>query len=56
MLTPVPKPPPEANKLKSFSFSGIEQTTQQGGAIPIVYGKCFVGSAVLSSGIDTFDG
>ena len=56
MLTPVPKPPPEANKLKSFSFSGIEQTTQQGGAIPIVYGKCFVGSAVLSSGVDTFDG
>tara|TARA_R100001082_G_scaffold102307_2_gene72297 strand:+ start:24 stop:668 length:645 start_codon:yes stop_codon:yes gene_type:complete len=56
MLTPVPKPPPEANKLKSFSFSGIEQTTQQGGPIPIVYGKCFVGSAVLSSGVDTFDG
>ena len=55
MLTPVPKAPPEANKLKSFSFSGIEQTTQQGGPIPIVYGKCFVGSAVLSAGIDTFD-
>jgi len=55
MLTPVPKAPPEANKLKSFSFSGIEQTTQQGGPIPIIYGKCFVGSAVLSAGIDTFD-
>jgi len=55
MLTPVPKAPPEASKLKSFSFSGIEQTTQQGGPIPIVYGKCFVGSAVLSAGIDTFD-
>tara|TARA_R100001463_G_scaffold89397_2_gene144167 strand:+ start:1540 stop:2169 length:630 start_codon:yes stop_codon:yes gene_type:complete len=55
MLTPVPKAPPEANKLKSFSFSGIQQTAQQGGAIPIVYGKCFVGSAVLSAGLDTFD-
>ena len=55
MLTPVPKAPPEANKLKSFSFSGIEQTTSQGGPIPIVYGKCFVGSAVLSAGLDTFD-
>lgn len=55
MLTPVPKAPPEANKLQSFSFSGIEQTTSQGGPIPIVYGKCFVGSAVLSAGIDTFD-
>jgi len=55
LLTPVPKAPPEAQKLQSFSFSGIAQTTQQGGAIPIVYGKCFVGSAVLSAGLDTFD-
>ena len=55
MLTPVPKAPPEATKLKSFSFSGIQQTAEQGGAIPIVYGKCFVGSAVLSAGLDTFD-
>ena len=55
MLTPVPKAPPEANKLQSFSFSGIAQTTQQGGPIPIIYGKCFVGSAVLSAGLDTFD-
>ncbi len=55
MLTPVPQKPPEANKLQSFSFSGIQQTTQQGGPVPIVYGKCFVGSAVLSAGLDTFD-
>ncbi len=55
VLSPTPKPPPEANKLQSFAFSGIEQTTKQGAAIPIVYGKCFVGSAVLSSGVDTFD-
>jgi len=55
LISPMPKAPPEAKKLQSFSFSGIEQTTIQGGAIPIVYGKCFVGSAVLSSGVDTFD-
>jgi len=55
LISPTPKAPPEAKKLQSFSFSGIEQTTTQGGAIPIVYGKCFVGSAVLSSGVDTFD-
>jgi len=55
MLTPVPKAPPEASKLQSFSFSGIQQTTGQGGPIPIIYGKCFVGSAVLSAGLDTFD-
>ena len=55
MLTPVPKAPTEAKKLQSFSFSGIQQTAGQGGAIPIVYGKCFVGSAILSAGLDTFD-
>ena len=55
LISPTPKAPPEAKKLQSFSFSGIEQTTMQGGPIPIVYGKCFVGSAVLSSGVDTFD-
>jgi len=53
MLTPVPQAPPEAKKLQSFSFSGIQQTAQQGGAVPIVYGKCFVGSSVLSVGMDT---
>jgi len=55
MLTPVPKEPPDSRKLQSYSFSGIEQTTSQGGPVPIVYGKCFVGSAVLSAGLDTFD-
>tara|TARA_Y100001963_G_scaffold775_1_gene1103 strand:- start:1121 stop:1735 length:615 start_codon:yes stop_codon:yes gene_type:complete len=55
MLTPVPKEPPDTKKLQSYSFSGIEQTTAQGGPIPIIYGKCFVGSAVLSAGLDTFD-
>jgi len=58
ILTPTPEPPmefKEGHKLKSFSFSGIQQTTQQGAAIPVVYGKCFVGSAVLSAGVDTFD-
>jgi len=53
MLTPVPQAPPEAKKLQSFSFSGIQQTAAQGGAVPIVYGKCFVGSSVLSVGMDT---
>ena len=55
MLTPVPKEPPDTRKLQSYSFSGIEQTTAQGGPVPIVYGACFVGSAVLSAGLDTFD-
>ena len=55
MLTPVPKQPEEAKRLQSFSFSGIQQTSMQGGPVPIVYGKCFIGSAVLSAGLDTYD-
>jgi predicted phage tail protein len=42
----------EAARLESFSFSGIVNTTQQGLPVPLVYGRAFVGSAVLSSGLD----
>jgi len=57
LLTPdPPKPPAPDQLLESFSFSGIEQTTKQGGAVPVCYGKCFIGSSVLSAGIETFDG
>tara|TARA_R100000152_G_scaffold13283_1_gene5791 strand:- start:1242 stop:1916 length:675 start_codon:yes stop_codon:yes gene_type:complete len=42
----------EAAKLQNYSFSGITNTAQQGMAVPIVYGRCFVGSAVISSGLD----
>jgi predicted phage tail protein len=42
----------EAAKLESFTFSGIVNTAKQGLPVPIVYGRCFVGSAVLSSGLD----
>ena len=57
MLAPVPKMPDyarskEANRLESFTFSGITNVSKQGMAIPIVYGRCYVGSCVLSSGLD----
>ena len=42
----------EAAKMESFTFSGIVNTAKQGLPVPIVYGRCFVGSAVLSSGLD----
>jgi predicted phage tail protein len=42
----------EAARLESFSFSGIVNTSKQGMPVPIVYGRAFVGSAVLSSGLD----
>ena len=42
----------EAARLESFSFSGIVNTSKQGMPVPIAYGRCFVGSAVISSGLD----
>ena len=42
----------EANRIQNFSFSGIINTSQQGLAVPIAYGRLFVGSAVISSGLD----
>jgi len=56
-ISPTPEPPSfergrEAAKLESFSFSGIVNTAKQGLPIPIAYGRLFVGSAVISSGLD----
>lgn len=42
----------EAARLESFNFSGIVNTTQQGMPVPICYGRAYVGSAVISSGLD----
>jgi predicted phage tail protein len=42
----------EAARLESFSFSGIVNTTQQGMPVPVCYGRAYVGSAVISSGLD----
>ena len=54
MLSPTPKPPSfeEVQQLESFSFSGIVNTARQGGAVPIVLGRAYAGSVVISSGLD----
>lgn len=58
LLSPVP----QVNKTmgndpddprRSFSFSGIQQTSRQGIPVPICYGEMLVGSVVISAGIDT---
>ena len=56
-ISPTPDPSSfergkEAARLESFSFSGITNTTQQGLPVPIAYGRVFVGSAVISAGLD----
>jgi predicted phage tail protein len=57
LLTPTAKVPQGADKQddprKSYSFSGIQNTSRQGVPVPIVYGETLVGSVVISAGIDT---
>ncbi len=42
----------ESVQLESFTFSNVVNTSRQGMPVPIAYGRLFVGSAVLSSGLD----
>jgi predicted phage tail protein len=42
----------DAAKFESFTFSGIVNTEKQGLPVPIIYGRCFTGSSVISVGID----
>ena len=55
MLTPVPKPPGVSDDPQSqnFSFSGVQNTSRAGTALPVIYGEIFAGSLVVSAGIDT---
>ena len=56
LLTPTPElPDDEADPIKSFSFSGVQQTSRSGTAIPIVYGKMLVGSIPISMKVETND-
>ena len=43
----------ESVQLESFTFSNVVNTTKQGLPVPIAYGRVFVGSAVISSGLDS---
>ena len=53
MINPTEEPDfKEVQRSKDYTFSGITNTAQQGVAVPIVYGRAFVGSAVISSGLD----
>jgi predicted phage tail protein len=61
LLTPVPQvyapgssgTNSEQDPRKSYSFSGIQNTSRQGVPVPIVYGETLVGSVVISAGVDT---
>ena len=57
MISPTPEVPQGPDTVqdprKSFSFSGIQNTSRGGTPVPIVYGKTLTGSVVISAGIDT---
>lgn len=42
----------QAETLNSYAFSAPENTAQQGARIPLVYGRVFTGSVVISAGFD----
>ena len=54
LLAPTPQAPKfeEAQQLESFTFSGIVNTARQGVPVPIVLGRAYAGSVVISSGLD----
>ena len=53
LLTPTPTlSRDEGDPRKSFSFSGIQNTSRPGLPVPVVYGEILVGSVVVSAGID----
>ena len=58
MISPTPEPitagrSEEQNQLESFSFSGIVNVSRQGTPVPVVLGRAYAGSVVVSSGLDT---
>jgi predicted phage tail protein len=57
LLTPTPRVPQgldsQDDPRKSYSFSGVQNTSRAGTPVPIVYGETLVGSVVISAGIDT---
>lgn len=56
MLAPPPKsdgPKEKAENQPSYVFNGAVNTTAQGQAVPVGYGRLLVGGAVISAGIST---
>jgi len=54
MLTPVPTvDQQEQDPRLSFNFSGIQNTSRAGVAVPVIYGQVLTGSVVISAGVET---
>ena len=54
MLTPVETiPEKDQDPRLSFNFSGIQNTSRAGIAVPVIYGEILTGSIAISAGIET---
>ena len=54
MLTPIPKVSErEQDPRLSFNFSGIQNTSRAGVAVPVIYGTTLTGSIVVSAHLET---
>lgn len=45
----------DPNKDNSYAFTGPENVTDQGAAVPLIYGRVFTGSVVISAGLSVAD-
>ena len=55
LLAPTPPRPRDEKNDPSYLFNGPVNTTVQGVAVPVGYGRMIVGSAVISAGIEVQD-
>jgi predicted phage tail protein len=57
LLTPKPKQKTakDSSKDESYIFSGPENVTEQGVSVPLIYGRVFCGSVVVSAGLEVAD-
>ena len=55
LLSPAPQEPQADPQVASFLSNQTANTTKAGGAAPLVFGECLVGSVVISAGADTVE-
>lgn len=53
MLSPQKEGKAASSNLPSYVFDGVVNNTEQGGPVPVRYGRAMVGSTVVSQGIST---
>lgn len=56
LIAPSEKSEDDGDNSSSYYFNGAVNTTTQGNPVPLVFGRCRVGSAVISASIDIAEG